>query len=62
MNDSFNNNFVEIKNNDELFIKPSNTNENNMNDTEFSLIPSNVNLSSYEQSSDIVSSTNINNI
>jgi hypothetical protein len=53
MNDSFNNHFVNRDDYDELFIKPTQkyVNEGFNNDTENSLIPSIVELSSYEQSS-----------
>jgi hypothetical protein len=53
MTESFNNHFVGRDNYDDLFIKPNNSYivEGFMNDTDNSLIPSIVNLSSYEQSS-----------
>jgi hypothetical protein len=51
---SFNNHFVGRENYDDLFIKPQNqyVSEGFMNDTDNSLIPSIVELSSYEASSD----------
>jgi len=51
MTDSFNNHFVGIEDCNELFIKPTNSHNNDcfMNDTNNSLIPSIVNLSSCEQ-------------
>jgi hypothetical protein len=53
MTESFNNHFVGRDDYDDLFIKPTNSYivEGFMNDTDNSLIPSIVNLSSYEQSS-----------
>lgn len=53
MTESFNNHFVGRDNYDDLFIKPTNQyiTEGFMNDTDNSLIPSIVELSSYEQSS-----------
>lgn len=60
MTESFNNHFVGRENYDDLFIKPTNSyvTEGFMNDTDNSLIPSIVELSSYEQSSDTESSVN----
>lgn len=53
MTESFNNHFVNREDFDDLFIKPNNSfkTEGFMNDTDNSLIPSIVELSSYEQSS-----------
>lgn len=62
MNDSFNNYFVDRENYDELFIKPSSTTKQQQqqhvefNDTDNSLIPSAVEFSSYEQTSETESS------
>ena len=58
MTDSFNNHFVNRDVYDDLFIKPSiqHTTEGFMNDTENSLIPTIVELSSYEPSSETQSS------
>ena len=64
MTESFTNNFVEIdKDYDNLFIKPTNStnstnSDGNMNDTDNSLIPSICGISSYEEPSFTVSSTN----
>lgn len=52
MKESFNNHFVSRENFDELFIKPQQTTEGVMNDTDNSLIPTIVEISSYEDSSD----------
>ena len=58
MTESFNDHFVSRENFDDLFIKPSRhyttnaANEGFMNDTENSLIPSIIELSSYENSSE----------
>ena len=54
MTESFNNYFIDREDNDDLFIKPSKPykTESFMNDTDNSLIPTIVDLSSYEQSSD----------
>jgi hypothetical protein len=60
MTESFNNHFIGREDYDDLFIKPTNSyvTEGFMNDTDNSLIPSIVELSSYEQSSITESSTN----
>ena len=60
MTESFNNHFVGRDNYDDLFIKPNNQfiTEGFMNDTDNSLIPSIIELSSYEQSSETESSYN----
>lgn len=60
MTESFNNHFVGREDYDDLFIKPINSyvTEGFMNDTDNSLIPSIVELSSYEQLSITESSTN----
>lgn len=60
MTDSFNNHFVGREDYDELFIKPTNSYGNDcfMNDTNNSLIPSIVNLSSCEQFSKTESTAN----
>ena len=53
MTESFNNHFVGRDNYDDLFIKPATQHitEGFMNDTDNSLIPSIVELSTYEQTS-----------
>jgi hypothetical protein len=53
MTDSFNNYFIGREDNDNLFIKPTDSyiTEGFMNDTDNSLIPSIIELSSYEQMS-----------
>ncbi len=48
MNDSFNNHFVPRENLDDLFIKPNQSNESIMNDTDNSLIPTIDEISSEE--------------
>ncbi len=60
MTESFNNHFVGREDYDDLFIKPTNTfvTEGFMNDTDNSLIPSIIELSSYEQPSITESSIN----
>jgi hypothetical protein len=60
MTESFNNHFVGRENYDDLFIKPTNPHitEGFMNDTDNSLIPSIIELSSYEQPSITETSNN----
>ena len=50
MNESFNNHFVPRENFDDLFIKPQQSNDVIMNDTDNSLIPTIEEISSEEYS------------